>query len=281
MNISEAMNAHQINKDLRSSFSAEWEFNQDPSPEMRVKAPLFQEIEDTFREALKPYTSQEGSYSFSLLSRFCERIEGRFVARHVTPLMTVTTRIGQGDPPRLYVTYGRVTELLVSTPACPSCQGLAGGERAEPGEAGVPRPVFEMHRTLVDKFKAPQFAKIRDHRAFMVAAGLQRMEGLQGPQAAEFQKVGPGLFQILFIGTVFGFNSKTPGGVALVHYPDVWNCPVKLKGLHGADIWSYPGNVERLKSLADELGVDPNTPREHAEHPWRRPCATCHGYGYS
>lgn len=280
MNISEAMNAHEINGDLRRSYTAEWEFNQDLSPEMRVKAPLFQEIEDTFRAAFKPYTSRGGSYRFSSVSRFSELIEGRFVAHHITPLMTVTTRIGQGDPPRLYVTYGQVTQPLASIPACPSCQGLAGGERAEPGEAGVPSPVLDMHRALAEKFKAPQFAKLRDHRAFLVAAGLQRMEGLQGPQEAEFQKVGPGLFQILFVGTVFGFDSKLPGGAALVHYPDAWNIPVKLKGLHGADIWSYPDNVERLKPLADELGVDPNDPREHADHPWRRPCATCQGRGY-
>lgn len=279
--ISQALNAHEVNPDLRVSFWGEWGFNEDLRPEIRAKFPLFQDIEDTFREAFKPYTSRGGSYRFSLVSRFCELIDGRFIARHVTPLMTVTTRIGQGDPPRIYLTYGQVTEPLASIPVCSSCQGLAGGERAESSEAGIPLPVLDMHRALVKCFKAPQFAKIRDHRAFMVASGLQRMEGLQGPQAAEFQKVGPGLFQILFVGTVFGFDSKLPGGAALVHYPDVWNCPVKLKGIHGADIWSYPDNVERLKSLADELGVDPNAPREHAEHPWRRPCATCQGRGYT
>lgn len=279
--ISEALNAHQVNQDLRISFWGEWGFNKDLRPNTRFMFPLYQDIEDVMRETLKPFAGREGGYRLSLISRFCEWNGDRFVARHVTPLMTVTTHIEQGDPLKPSVTYGQEPQPIASLPACPSCQGLTGGERANQGEAGVPPPFLDMHRTLVERFKAPQFAKIRDHRAFMVAAGLQRMEGLQGPQTAEFRKVGPGLFQILFIGTVFGFDSKLPGGAALIHYPDTWNCPVKLKGLHGPDIWSYPDNVERLKPLADELGVDPNAPREHAEHPWRRPCATCQGRGYS
>lgn len=280
MNFAEALNAHEVNSGLRKCFWSEWDFNRDQRPEIRTQAPLFQEIEDVFRETFNPYAGRECGYRLSVLSRFCEHAEGRFVTRHITPLMTATARNGKASLDGLVISYAKEPEPIASFPACPACQGAAGDGRFEPGEAGVPSPVFDMHRALVEKFKAPQFAKLRDHRAFLVAAGLQRMEGLQGPQAAEFQKVEPGLFQILFVGTVFGFDSKFLGGAALIHYPDVWNYSVKLKGLLSADIWSYPDNVERLKPLADEFGVDPNAPREYAEHPWRRPCAACQGRGY-
>lgn len=270
-----ALNDHELNPDLRISFWSEWKFNKDPNPETRIKIPLFQEIEDAIRETIKPFAG--AGYRLSLVSRYLEWNGNRFDARHVTPLMTATAKSSEPS-----MAYAQEPQPIAGFLACPSCQGSGAGEKARPGEAGVPEPIRALQGALAEKFKAPQFAKMRDHRGGLIASGLQRMEGGQGPQKAEFHPVGPGLLQILFTGAVFGFESKLPDRVALVHCPDAWNYPVKLPGIHGADAWSYPDNaVKRTNKLADELGVDPNAPREHVDHPWRRPCVACKGRGHS
>lgn len=275
METTAALNAYEINRDLRIGFWAEWEFN--TPPDDRSRFPLFQELEDAIRGAFRPYAGQEGGYRLVLLTRFLKQIGGRFIARQVTPLMTVNLRLGDGAPLRVSMSYSK--DPMRGYPACSSCHGLGGGG-ALTQEAGVPSSVLELHPRMVRSFEAPQFSRMRNHRGGLIGSGLQRMEGLQeitGP----VHQIGPGLFQILFLGSVMGFGSKIPSRVAANHCPNAWNYPVKLAEIQDAATWKYPDNVvSETTRLADELGVDPNKPQEHAGAPWRQPCTACQGLGF-
>lgn len=274
IDLATALNAHEVNPDLRGSFWSEWKFNEDRNPETRVKFPLFQEIESAILGAIGPIAGT--NYRLALVSRYLEWNGTRFDARQVTPLMAA---IGKSSVPGMW--RDQEPQPIVAFPACASCQGTGAGDAALTDKSGVPEPILAMHRLVADKFKAPQFAGIRGHRGGLIASGLQRMEGGQGPQAAEFHPISSGIFQILFTGEVFGFDPMLGNRGSLVHFPEAWNYPVKLSGLP-ANVWNYPENtVGRELFLADALGVNPNSPREHVDRPWRLPCAACGGLGRS
>lgn len=274
IDLAAALNDHELNPDLRTSFWSEWKFNDDHNPQTRIKFPLFQEVEDAVHDALKPFA--EAGYRLSLLSRYLQCERNRFECGFVTPLMASTARSSAPAMKR-----DQDPQPISAFRACPVCHGTGAGRAATPRESRVPEPLLALHGALAGKLKAPQFAGIRGHRGGLIASGLQRIEGGQGPQKAAFHPVGPGLFQILFIGEILGFESKSADRAALVHSPDAWNYPVKFSGLR-ADAWNYPDNVVgRDIYLADELGVDPNTPRAREDQPWRLPCASCSGRGRS
>ena len=261
-NITKALDAHGVTQDLRVSFRGEWRFNDDPNPKTRAEVPLFQDLEGALRKSLAP----GAGYRLSITSRFLELNDGRFVASRVTPLLIAVTH------PHTSAGWTLSEDLPKGARACESCQGTGAG-------AGSDAAPSTTHQTMVEQFKAPQFAKMRDQRGGLIASGLQRIEGGQGPQQAEPCEVGPGLFQILFVGTVLDAEPARP---PLVHIPDAWNYPVKLPGAGNPDAWRYPDNAaKRTLRLADELGADPNSPREHARHPWRVQCAACRGRGYA
>lgn len=270
MNITDLINAHEINKDLRINFVSAWEFNQDSNPKSRERFPLFQDVERLFSEALKPLSAKSLQYEFSIRTRFIEKSDGSFTARHLTPLMGSTARAEGG---RSYVTFGQSADPMKGREACSVCLGIGAGSVV--GESPFILELGKLHGELTGAFSAPQFAKLRDQSAFFVAAGMQRMEGMQGKQAAECAAIGSGIFQILFAGRILKGNDTTEG----LHFPAVWNCPVKLSGLPSG-MWCYPNHVERMAPLADHFGVDPNLPNEHRERPWRRPCPQCGGSGH-
>lgn len=247
-----------IDNDVRVEFSTY--FNNGRFEDARPDWAIFWPITGAIFQAFESFKT-EGSYTFNIHCRFCRKEGGSYVARHRTICFSAAEELASEQTGQLGVRIRGEDKPYASQIPCLTCQGLGSSGPAHAGEAGVPPEILKLHSSLSDVLKAPHFPPIRSHLWRVMVSDIQT-----GDDTGVILE--PGIYQILFSGTIYGFDSKLPSKAALVHHIAAWNVSIN----------PYFTKPEE-DAPAQALGIDLNAPPEHALRPWRTPCPECEGKG--